>query len=350
MPIIQADALTAITGGILAGAGASADYADIVARHLVDANLAGHDSHGVLRAPHYVRQIDDAQLAPQAQPQVVEETAAMAQIDGCWTFGQVIAGLGTELAIEKARSAGIAVVAMYHAGHTGRLGSYAETAARAGMASMMWDGCIGGPKSIVAPLNGAGRKIGANPIAMGLPSQRYGPVILDFASSMSAAGKVMFAQAKGESLPAEWIVDAEGRPTTDPNQLQAGGALRPMGLPSVGHKGYALAMMVGLFGIMASMRSDAQVPHENRWGTVLLVMDISRFGPLELFSEQVDQAIEYVKANPLKGEVLYPGEVEARQRQRRLAAGIELPEPTWQELLDCVLRFKLTEQLSAYLH
>lgn len=136
MPIIQADALTAITSGILERAGASADYADIVARHLVDANLAGHDSHGVLRAPHYVRQIDDAQLAPQAQPQVVEETAAMAQIDGCWTFGQVIAGIGTELAIEKARSAGIAVIAMYHAGHTGRLGSYAETAARAGMAAL----------------------------------------------------------------------------------------------------------------------------------------------------------------------------------------------------------------------
>lgn len=349
MPIVQAEDLTKITAAILQAAGAPADYADMVADHLVDANLAGHDSHGVLRAPHYVRQIDNAQLVPQAQPEIVEETAAMAQIDGHWTFGQVIARFGAELAIEKARAEGIALVAMYHEGHTGRIGAYAETAARAGMASMMWDGCIGGPKAIVVPLNGAGRKIGANPIAMGLPGQRYGPVILDFASSMSAAGKVMFAQAKGEALPSEWIVDAQGHPTDDPNQLQAGGALRPMGLPSVGHKGYALAMMVGLFGLMASMRSDIELLDDSRWGTVLLVIDISRFGPLDLFRGQVDQVIEYVKADPLEGEVLYPGEIEARQRQSRLADGIELPEPTWQELLGCVHRFGLEEELAAYL-
>lgn len=349
MPIVQAAALTKITAAILQAAGAPADYADAVARHLVDANLAGHDSHGVLRAPHYVRQIDQGQLIPDARPQVVEETASMAQIDGHWTFGQVIVKFGAELAIEKAREGGMALATMYRSGHTGRLGAYAEMAARAGMASMIWDGCIGGPKSIVVPLNGSGRKIGANPIAMGLPSQNYGPVILDFATSISAAGKVMVAQAKGEPLPGEWIVDAQGRPTDDPHQLQAGGALRPMGLPAVGHKGYALAMMVGLLGMMASMRSDDRLPDGNRWGTVLLVIDISRFGPTELFQAQVDQAIEYVKANPLEGEVLYPGEIEARQRRRRLADGIELPGPTWQELLDCAHRFGLGEGLAAYL-
>ncbi len=350
MPIIQADALQMITAGILAAAGALEEYAEFVSRHLVDANLAGHDSHGVLRTPHYVHQIDSGELAPQASAEVVEETAATAQIDGHWTFGQVVARFGTELAIEKARAEGIALVTMYHTGHTGRIGNYAEIAARAGMASMMWDGCIGGTKSIVVPLNGSGRKIGANPIAMGLPGERYGPVILDFATSISAAGKVMFAQAKGEALPGEWIVDAAGRPTTDPNQLQAGGALRPMGLPSVGHKGYALAMMVGLLGMMASMRSDVRLLEGNRWGTVLLVIDISRFGQLAQFRAQVDQAIEFVKADPLEGEVLYPGEIEARQRGRRLAAGIELPQATWNALLDCVNRFKLAEQLSAHIH
>ena len=349
MPNIQADALTVITAAILEGARAPADYADAVARHLVDANLAGHDSHGVLRAPHYVRQIDQSQLVPAARPQVVDESASMAQIDGCGTFGQVVAKFGTELAIEKAQAGGIALVTMYQTGHTGRLGAYAELAARAGMASMMWDGCIGGPKSIVVPLNGTGRKIGANPIAMGLPSLRYGPVILDFASSISAAGKVMVAQAKGEPLPGEWIVDADGKPTDDPNQLQAGGALRPMGLPAVGHKGYALAMMVGLLGMMASMRTDDQLPDGNRWGTVLLVIDISRFGMLDDFKAQVDGAIEFVKANPSAGEVLYPGEIEARRRQSRLAGGIALPEATWQELLGCVERFGLREKLAACL-
>ncbi len=341
MPRIQAGELERLIASILAAAGGRDDYAEIVAEHLVNANLAGHDSHGVLRAPHYVSAIDDGRLDPQALPEVVEETACMAQINGNWTFGQVIAKQGSELAITKAREQGIGLVSMYHEGHTGRLGTYAEMAAEAGMASMIWDGCIGGPRSIVVPLNGSGRKIGANPIAMGFPSGRHGAVILDFATSMSAAGKVMVAQAKGEALPDEWIVDAEGRPTTDPTQLREGGALRPLGLPSVGHKGYALGLMVGLFSMMASLRSDKQPPLEDRWGTVILMIDITRFGSLDLFQQQVDTVIEFVKADPLDGEVLFPGELEARRRQERLAGGIELPAAIWREIVDCAERFGL---------
>ncbi len=341
MAIIQAAALTALIEKILAAAGARADYADIVATHLVNANLAGHDSHGVLRAPHYVRAIDDGSLQPQAEPEIVDETDCMAQICGNWTFGQVIAKQGTELAIKKARAQGLGLVSLYHEGHTGRLGTYAEMGAAAGLASMIWDGCIGGPRSIVVPLNGTGRKIGANPIAMGFPSATKGAVVLDFATSISAAGKVMVAQAKGEKLPGEWIVDADWQPTDDPTQLRKGGALRPMGLPSVGHKGYALALMVGLFSLMASLRSEAQPPLEDRWGTVILMIDIRRFGTLDVFQRQVDTVIDYVKAEPLTGEVLFPGELEARRRRERLAAGIELPAATWGEIGACAARFGL---------
>ena len=114
-----------------------------------------------------------------------------------------------------------------------------------------------------------------------------------------------------------------------------GGALRPMGLPYVGHKGYALAMMVGLFSMMASLPSDEQPPLGDRWGTVILMIDISRFGPVNVFQRQVDAVIEYVKADPLEGEVLYPGEVEARRRAERLANGIDLPAATWAEISAC---------------
>ena len=341
MPILQAGGLTTTIANILEAAGATSEYADIVATHLVNANLAGHDSHGVIRTPYYVRSIDDGNLDPSAVPEVKVETASMAQIDGHLTFGQVIAKIGTELAIKKAAVEGIALVTLYKVGHTGRLGTYAEMAAEAGMAGMIWDGCIGGTRSVVIPLNGSGRKIGANPIAMGLPSDKHGAVVLDFATSMSAAGKVMVAKDKGERLPDKWIVDAEGRPTDDPTKLNPGGALRPMGLPSVGHKGYALAMMTGLMTMMASMPSGAQMPNEDRWGTVILMIDISRFGPLDLFRQQVDVAIDYVKTDPLDGEVLYPGEVEARRRAERMAAGIELPQATWNEIQACVERFGL---------
>ena len=335
MPIIQAEQLSDFIARILAAAGARTGYADIVAEHLVDANLAGHDSHGVIRTPYYVRSIEKGELHPTAEPDIVEETASMAQICGNWTFGQVIAKAATELAISKARDQGVGLVSMYHEGHTGRLGTYAEMGAEAGMASMIWDGCLGGPRSIVVPLNGTGRKIGANPIAMGFPSETYGTVLLDFATSISAAGKVMVAVDKGEQLPGEWIVDADWQPTSDPTQLAKGGALRPMGLPHVGHKGYALAMMVGFFTLMASLPSDKEPPLEDRWGTVILMIDISRFGALDVFRGQVDTIIDFVKTDPLEGEVLYPGEVEARNRRERLAEGINLPDATWREILDC---------------
>ena len=335
MPVIGAEKLTDITAQILEAAGARADYAAIVADHLVNANLAGHDSHGVIRTPHYVRSIETGDLKPTAAPEIIAETASMAQVCGNWTFGQVIAKQGTEIAIDKARAQGIGLVSMYHEGHTGRIGTYAEMGAAAGMASMIWDGCIGGPRSVVLPLNGTGRKIGANPIAMGFPSAAHGAVILDFATSISAAGKVMVAVDKGEQLPGDWIVDADWQPTSDPTQLAKGGALRPMGLPYVGHKGYALAMMVGLFSLMASLPSDAQPPLEDRWGTVILMIDISRFGPVDVFQKQVDTVIAFVKEDPLEGEVLYPGEVEARRRAQRLANGIDLPAATWAEISAC---------------
>lgn len=335
MKNMNPETLSGFVAKILEAAGARADYAAIVAQHLVDANLAGHDSHGVIRTPYYVRSIEKGELKPAASPEVVEETASMAQICGNWTFGQVIAKQATELAISKARDQGVGLVSMYHEGHTGRLGTYAEMGAEAGMASMIWDGCLGGPRSIVVPLNGTGRKIGANPIAMGFPSATYGTVLLDFATSISAAGKVMVAVDKGEQLPGEWIVDANWQPTSDPTQLAKGGALRPMGLPHVGHKGYALAMMVGFFTLMASLRSDKQPPLEDRWGTVILMLDIGRFGALDAFQAQVDTIIDFVKTDPLEGEVLYPGEVEARNRRERLANGIDLPDATWREITAC---------------
>ena len=341
MPTIQAEKLNEFIANILEAAGTRTDYADIVAAHLVNANLAGHDSHGVIRTPYYVRSMEEGDLKPTAEPEIVDESASMAQICGNWTFGQVIAKQATELAISKAREQGLGLVSMYHEGHTGRLGTYAEMGAEAGMASMIWDGCLGGPRSIVVPLNGTGRKIGANPIAMGFPSETYGTVLLDFATSISAAGKVMVAVDEGKQLPGEWIVDAGGRPTSDPTQLAKGGALRPMGLPYVGHKGYALAMMVGLFSMMASLRSDNQPPLEDRWGTVILMIDISRFGPLDVFRQQVDTVIDFVKTDPMEGEVLYPGEIEARNREKRLAAGINLPEATWREITGCAERLGL---------
>ena len=343
MPTIRPETLDAVVDQVLQAAGAPADHARVVAEHLVDANLAGHDSHGVQRIPQYVDAVDGGSLIPTENPVIVDETPALVQIDGKWTFGQVIATYGTELAIAKAREVGVGLVTMYNEGHTGRLGTYPEMAARAGMACALWDGVIGSNRATQAPLGGQGRLIGANPIAMGFPGVENDPIILDYASSMSAAGKVRFAYAQGKKMPGDWIQDADGNPTNDPQAFYDGGALRPMGVPDVGHKGYALAFMVGLMGLMASMRSDEQFPSGVRWGTAILVMDISRFGPLDDFRAQVDQAVEFVKGDHTD-TVQYPGEYERRSRQQR-ANGIDVPDKTWQSILAYVDRFELRSKL-----
>ncbi len=346
MPVIQAPLLDSIVDHVLQAAGAPEDFARTVAEHLVDSNLAGHDSHGVQRLPQYIQAIDDGLLMPANEPVIVDETPAVVQIDGKWTFGQVIAKYGTELAIAKARSTGVGFVTMYHEGHTGRLGTYPEMATRAGMACALWDGVIGGYKANQVPFGGSERKLGANPIALGFPGAEQGPIILDYATSMSAAGKVAVARASGKSLPGEWIVDGDGNPSINPDDYYTGGALRPMGLPGVGHKGYAMAFMVGLFGLLASMRSDVEWPGGNRWGTALLVIDIARFGPVDQFRKQVDQAIGFVKAGEAQADVRYPGEFERHNREHRRANGIELPESTWDEIRDCIRRFDLEAQLA----
>ena len=231
MPTIQAQDLQPIIASILEAAGALPDYAEIVSTHLVNANLAGHDSHGVIRTPYYVKSIDSGKLDPKSLPAVVKETASIAQIDGKNTFGQVTAKFGTELAIKKARVQGVALVTVFQIGHTGRLGTYAEMAAKAGHGRGDSGMVVSAARArFVIPFNGSGRKLGANPIAMGFPSDKHGAVVLDFATSMSAAGKVMVAEAKGESLPAEWIVDAERTPDRRPDQTQ-----RRRGFASAGH-------------------------------------------------------------------------------------------------------------------
>jgi uncharacterized oxidoreductase len=349
MPIVPADTIERVTFQVLRAAGAPESHAATVAAHLADSNLAGHDSHGLQRLPQYVNAIEKGTLQPRESPIIVEETAAIALLDGRWTFGQVIAKFATELAIQKARDVGVAFVGMYNEGHTGRMGSYPEMAAKAGMVAALWDGCIGGPKANQAPFGGIGRKLGANPIAIGFPSGQGAPMLLDFATSCSAAGKVHVAKARGKRMPDKWLIDASGAPTDDPDAFYNGGALLPMGGLSTGHKGYALGFMVGLFGLLMSMRAGESLPGGNRWGTALMVLDVARFGSLDQFRAEVDEAVNYVKDTPpMEGfsEVLYPGEFEARTRQERLANGVDIPGPTWKEVTACIRKFGLEQQVA----
>ncbi len=302
-----------------------------VASSLVESNLVGHDSHGVIRVPSYVRQIQDGTLKPSGAIQVVAERASTALLDCGWNFGQVAAAQGMELAIAKARMHGIGMVVLRHCNHTGRMGEYVVTAADQDMMGLTF--CNGSePGGIVAPFGGTGRALGANPIAWGIPGGDEQPIFLDFATSASAQGKLQVAADKSQEIPEGWLLDKHGRPTRNPRDQFDGGVMLPFG----GHKGYALSVMVELVGGGLSGVGIPLLPNY-RWdqGTVLMAVNIDAFRPLEEFKQMVADFTERLKATPRAPgceEILLPGELEWRSKELREREGIPLPETAWERL------------------
>jgi uncharacterized oxidoreductase len=350
MPTLSHEAIYTIAREVLGAAGASDVHASVVGRHLADANMAGHDSHGFLRIPQYVKEIDDGVIDPKSSPAVVRENAAVAHVDGHGTFGQVVAGFALDLGMQKAREHGIALVNMCNLGHTGRVGTYPERAAREGMAAIMCTGFVGGHSAInLAPFGGRERRLGTNPIAMSFPSSGDSPVLLDFATSIAAEGKLRVYKAKGEMLPDEWVLDKNGVPSRDPNDYYEGGSLLPIGGVLGGHKGYALSFMVALFGaVMGGIACPGGDVKSQLSGSTIIVMDVGGMAPIDEVGARVDEVVDYVKSTPLaegSSGILYPGEMEARSRRQRLKTGVPVADATWDEVSQVIDRFNLTEKL-----
>lgn len=331
MVIIPAAHLRTQVERIFLGLGASESVAHRLADSLVESNLVGHDSHGVLRVPEYVERIRVGALRLDGAIEVVRETAATALIDCGWNLGQVALPQGMELAIHKARSAGIGMVVLGHCDHTGRVGEYVVSAAQAGMIGQLT--CNGSlPGGIVAPYGGARRALGANPIAWALPAADRPPIFFDFATSIVAHGKLQVAADRGEQVPEGWILDKHGNPTSDPQAQFDDGAILPFG----GHKGYALSVMIELLSGGLSGAGFPLLPGY-RWdqGTTLIAIDISAFQPLEEFKQQAAEFARHLKAVPRAAgvdEILLPGEIEWRTRAEREQEGIPLPEVTWERI------------------
>ena len=315
---------------IFIAAGATEENATGVVRSLVGANLAGHDSHGVIRIPSYVEEIGRGRLDPAARPSIEDETGSTAIVDGAATFGQLGARLTAETAARKAREVGLAAAAAYRCHHTGRIGEWAELGAGLGMVTMVAACGARGPRH-VAPFGGRTAALGTNPIAWAVP--RAGdlpPILLDFATSAAAQGKLMVARAKREPVPAGWILGADGRPSTDVEDFYNGGVL----LPFAGHKGYALSVMVELLAV--GLSGGQRAPATER-GACLFVtcFDPAAFRPVDEFVQTVEQVADRLKQVPPAdgfGEVLLPGEPEARSSGERKRDGIPLPDATWEAI------------------
>lgn len=339
MPNITSEALRHAVQAILEAAGTPPDLAQIVAEALVGANLAGHDSHGVIRLPQYIDAVRDGRVRPAARASLLSQYQATARIDAARGWGQPAARLAARTVIGLAQEFGVGVVTIDHCNHIGRLGEYVELISRAGLIGLTM--CNVG--AAVAPFGGRRPRMGTNPMAWGIPrGAGQDPVVVDFATSVVAEGKLRVARAKGEQVAPGLIIDHDGQPSIDPADFYAGGALLPLG----GHKGYGLSVMIelvagGLSGLGPSMAAKFQGGN----GTLLMALNIAQFVPPDEFAAQANELYESLKATPTVAgfsEVLVPGEPETRSRRQRLAAGIDLPENTWQALQTLAGELKVT--------
>lgn len=333
MLTLTVDQLRPLSEAIFVAVGASPANAARVTEAMLSANLAGHDSHGVQHIPGYVAAIESGVIQAAAEPRVTRSTATTALVSGGWTFGHVGAAYATRLAIEKARTQQIAAVSLVEAHHIGRLGEYSEMGIASGTIIMVLAGT--GHKAISqAPFGGRERLLGTNPISMGIPGGAEPGMMLDFATTVVAAGKIALAQAKGQPLPEGWLVDAQGRPTTDPRALAEGGVMLPFG----GHKGYALALAVEFLGPVLGGGDAYEAGNAgplSTAATLFLAINPGAFRPLADYQTAADDLVRRVHAvPPAEGfsSVLVPGEPERRSQATRLADGIPVPEATWQSI------------------
>ncbi len=339
MPVFAAPNLTAMSQRLLEAAGVPPDTARQVVVSLVEGNLAGHDSHGVMRLVQYIRAIERGQINPNAELEIVRETATTALVDAHWAFGQVAARRAMEIAIAKAQQHSLGAVGMRNSAHIGRLGEYALMAVEHGMIGFVT--CNSSP--LTAPYGGVDRVFGTNPYAYAFPRSGQ-PFLMDFATSVAAEGKLRVAMAKGVPVPEGWILDRDRNPTTNPADFYDGGVILPLG----GHKGYGLLMVADLLGGALTGHGCTSLPeHSTGNGVFMMAIDIEAFCPVEELTDTVDRLSAHIKAGhkaPGFDEILIPGEPEFRSKEQRERDGIYLPDATWREIVEAAERYGISEE------
>lgn len=337
-------ALTDLIGEVLRADGCSAEEADCVADHLVEASLRGHDSHGVIRLPRYHSWLGSGRIKARQPLRLITSFGAARQFDGGSGMGQWLAREATAEGVALAREQGIGVILLRRAGHIGRVGAFAEQAAEAGIVSLIFVN-VGGSR-LVAPFGSAERAGSTAPVTIGVPNAEGDDFILDFATSKVAEGKALVAARGGLDLPDDALMGADGRPTDDPLELygaslqeripdpRAGkGALRPFGE----HKGSGLMLACELLGgALTGNGTNGPTDHAFGNGMLAVFLDPARFDDLGMFDGEVASYIDFVRSrSPAQGtdRVLIPGDKERRTRAQRIAHGLPVPRPVLMGIL-----------------
>lgn len=335
MPTFHAPQLAALTKAMFEAVGAPPAEAGTVANSLVDANLCGHDSHGVMRAPQYVDFVRKGTYKVGVPLSVLNETPAIVAADGGWGFGQVQAYRLLEQLVPKAKALGIACGTLRNCGHTGRLGEYAEFAACENMALFAAVNSHGAGRR-VSPPGGTEGRISTNPICMGAPTSAA-PVVIDFGTSAAAEGKVRAQFQKKQPTPDGWLVDSKGEPTTDPAVLYTDprGSIVPFG-GAQAYKGFGLGLLLDLLcgGLSGGPCSNPAFPLAGQGNAAVFVLfNPALFGGTEHFLKESDALTQFVRGCPTAAGVsaiTLPGDPERLTKEKRQTDGIPVPDGTWE--------------------
>jgi hydroxycarboxylate dehydrogenase B len=344
---LSAEKLTKFIAQLFLAAGVAESDANEVATSLVESNLRGHESHGVLRVGDYLDALRIGELCSGVEWQVLTETPAVLVADGRRGFGQVLARRLVVALAEKCRPLGIACGTLKNCGHVGRLAEWVELAARHGFAAMMSVNDNGVLKC-VAPPGGLEARISTNPLGLAVPTSGE-PLVLDLSTSVVANGKVKAKLLAGEPCPPGWLQDANGNPTTDPASRfsENSGTLLPLGGEAQGYKGFGLGLLLDvLIGGLSGGSCPPAEPDEIGTNNVLMVLwDSARFAGTSHFLGEADKLVEYVRSTPRKpgvDRITLPGDRSAAIRRERQVNGIPLDAGTWTMLCDAAKQLSVT--------
>lgn len=344
--IIDHSKLLGLANRIVTAGGSSAAEATIVAEHLLEANLRGHDSHGVGMLVAYVKDFEAGTLRPNQAPEIVSDTGTISVWDAQAGYGQVVARQAVEWAIGAARIHGVAVNGLRNAHHIGRVGTYGEIAARAGMVSLHFVNVASGPPP-VAPYRGKEGRFLTNPVCIAIPGTNANePILLDFATSRVAMGKVRVAHNAGKPMLDGALLDHDGNPSTDPGVMYSD--QRGVVLPFGEHKGSGLALICEILAgaIVGSATVQSMTPPERGIinGMLSIVIDPQRLNNRDSMMAEIDAMIAWVKSaapSDPSMPVLVAGDPERATRAARMAAGIEVDATTWGQLAAIAERYQI---------
>ena len=332
-PRVHPDRLIEFAAAVYAGAGMPEADARLVADTLVQADLWGHQSHGVLRLGWYLDRVRNGVMKPVTQPEFVVDAGSIAVIDGHDGVGHVLTALATREAVRRAKAHGLGAVGVRNSNHFGTCMYYTLTGAREGCVMLLTTN--GGPA--MAPWGGRKKIVGTNPWSIAAPAGSRAPFVVDMATTGVARGKIYLARNKRVPIPLGWAINAAGEPTTDPQE-----AIDGIILPMAEHKGYAIAAMVDMLsgvltgsGFLSAVHSPYKTAEKSNCGHLMIALDIAKFQPLAGFNARMEQFVSELKAVPLaKGfdEVFYPGEIEANNDARHRKEGILFPDDTLADL------------------